>query len=181
MQKRNRKPKLSDKECKQSVLDYFERQKEFKNCQAQFNELKEQFNSDMEDYFECLGVGSKLYFGSDDFIEDSFTVNRIQKSSVVFDPEKLECALGKDISKSVIIKKYEIIDVVGLIAYLKTFGVDPKVFKSFLSVSKSVDTNELDRLEELGKITAKQVEGCYTVKRQKPYFTVNVSKGRNND
>jgi hypothetical protein len=68
----------------------------------------------------------------------------------------------------------------GLITYLKDCGISPKVFKSFISVRKTVNTKELDRLEELGKITAEQIKGCYTVKSQSPYFTVNVGKGQDN-
>jgi len=71
--------------------------------------------------------------------------------------------------------------MVGLITYLKECGIDPKVFKSFISVRKTVDTKELDRLEELGMITAEQIKGCYTVKNQNPYFTVNIGKGQEND
>ena len=65
-----------------------------------------------------------------------------------------------------------------LTAYLKECDVDPKIFKSFISVSKSVDVQELDRLEEIGKITAEQVKGCYTIKKQNPYFTVGVKRVR---
>ena len=67
-----------------------------------------------------------------------------------------------------------------MIAYLKECNVDPKIFKSFLIVSKTVDTKELDRLDELGKISTEQVKGCYTIKRQKPYFTVGVKRGNDN-
>ena len=65
-----------------------------------------------------------------------------------------------------------------LVTYLKECGVDPKIFKSFIVTTKSVDTKELDRLEEIGKITTSQVQGCYTVKNQKPYFTVGLRKGK---
>lgn len=171
------KAKLSSKECKLSVLRFFEKQKRFKQIQAQYNEAKAQFNSDMENYFEYEGI-SKM--DVNEYADGPLVVNRIQKSSVEFDPDKLEKALGK-LAKDIIIKRYEIVDMTGLIAYLKECGVDPKVFKSFLNVSKTVDTRELDRLEELGKITASQVDGCYTIKYQNPYFTVSVKKGCNND
>ena len=69
----------------------------------------------------------------------------------------------------------------GLVTYLKECGISPKVFKSFISVRKTVNTKELDKLEELGKITAEQIKGCYTVKSQNPYFTVNIGKGQGND
>lgn len=176
MAKRSRKAKLSSAECKQFVRKFFEKQTRFKQVQSQFNELKAQFNSDMEDYFEYEGINKSLTFSYDDLVGSNLVVNRIQKSSVEFDPDKLAKALGKQLAKQVIIKKYEITDMDALIAYLKKCNVDPKIFKSFLTVSKLVDTQELDRLEELGKITAEQVKGCYTVKRQKPYFTVSVKR-----
>ena len=177
MQGANRKSKLSREEFEQSVLTFFEKQKRFKQIQSQFNELKAQFNSDMTENFEHEGVSKVDVIG---LIGGNLVVNRIQKSSVEFDPNKLEKALGM-LAKDVIIKRYEIVDITGLIAYLKECGVDPKVFRSFLNVSKSVDVRELDRLEELGKITAAQVEGCYTIKRQSPYFTVGVKKGQSDD
>lgn len=179
--KKNRKSKLTEVECRQSVLKFFEEQKRFKQIQSEFTETKEQFNNIMSDYFECNDVEKSMTFSYPNSLGQSvgdLVVNRIQKSSVIFDADKLEKVLDNEISKRVILKHYEIIDMTGLIAYLKSCGVDPKIFKSFLSVSKSVDTSELDRLEELGKITAEQVQGCYTVKRQKPYFTVGVVRGR---
>ena len=177
MTKRNKKPKLNSTECRQSVRKFFEKQSKFKQVQSQFNELRAQFNSDMEDYFECESIDKSLTFSYNDFVEGGLVVNRIQKSSVEFNPDKLEKALGKQLAKQVIIKRYEITDMDALIAYLKECNVDPKIFKSFLNVSKTVDTQELDRLEEVGKITTEQVKGCYTIKRQKPYFTVGVKRG----
>lgn len=178
--KKDRKPKLNKVKCRQSVLKFFEIQSKFKKVQSQFSEYKAQFNSDMEDYFECESIDKSLTIKSDDLAESDLVVNRIQKSSVEFNPDKLEKALGKELSKQVIIKRYEITDIDALIAYLKECNVDPKIFKSFLIVSKTVDTKELDRLDELGKISTEQVKGCYTIKRQKPYFTVGVKRGNDN-
>ena len=49
---------------------------------------------------------------------------------------------------------------------------DPKKIKSFLSIIKTVNTKELDRLEEIGVINNKDIEGCYTTKKHTPYFLV---------
>ena len=182
MQNKNRNPKPSMNECRQSVLRFFQKQTEFKDEQSKFNDEKEKFNSMMEAFFESEALDKSVVFTevNPDGERESYVVNRIQKSSVDFDPDKLEKVLEKDIAKAVILKHYEIIDIDGLVAYLKECGVDPKIFKSFLHVYKSVDTRELDRLEELGKITQDQVDGCYTVKRHKPYFTVSVKRGHDN-
>lgn len=177
-----RQSKLNSEECKQSILNFFQKQKKFKQIQNRFGEIKADFYNDMEDYFKCNEVDGKLTIECDELADaQSFVVTRIQSSRVEFNPDKLEKALGKELSRDVIQKHYEIVDMNGLITYLKDCGIDPKVFKSFISVRKTVDTKELDRLEELGKITAEQIKGCYTVKSQSPYFTVNVGKGQDND
>ena len=178
-----RKSKLNSDECKQSIVNFFQKQKKFKQIQAKFCEIKADFYSDMEDYFECNNINDgKLTIESDDFVgTGKFVVTRIQSSRVEFNPDKLEKVLGKELSRNVIQKHYEIVDMNGLITYLKECGIDPKVFKSFISIRKTVNTKELDKLEELGKITAEQIKGCYTVKSQSPYFTVNIGKGQGND
>lgn len=177
-----RQSKLNSEECKQSILNFFEKQKKFKRIQNRFGEIKADFYNDMEDYFKHNGVEGKLIIECDELDDTkSFVVTRIQSSRVEFNPDKLEKVLGKELSRDVIQKHYEIIDINGLITYMKDCGINPKVFKSFISVRKTINTKELDRLEELGKITAEQIKGCYTVKSQSPYFTVNVGKGQGND
>ena len=84
-------------------------------------------------------------------------------------------------SKNVIDKSYTITDINRLIIYLKSCGVDPKVFKSFINVTKTVDEKKLDKLAELGVIRKEQLEGCYTLKRKKPYFTVKMKLGKHDE
>lgn len=172
---KNRKP--NENVIKQSVLKYFQKKKEFELATSQFEESKEQFYSDMEGYFNDEGITSKEFDVSDELDCVSLLVTRAQTSKVTFNVNKLKKALG-DVSADVINKRYEIADIRGLIAYLKECGVDPKVFKSFLTISESVNEKELDRLFDVGKITKEQVTGCYTVKLNKPYFTVRAGKGR---
>ena len=173
-----RQSKLNSDEYKQSILNFFEKQKKFKQIQNRFCEIKADFYNDMVDYFKQNNIDGKLTIEYDEpFGIKKFVVTRIQSSRVEFNPDRLEKVLGKELSRDVIQKHYEIIDINGLITYLKECGINPKVFKSFISIKKTVNTKELDRLEELGKITAEQIKGCYTVKSQNPYFTVNVEKG----
>lgn len=177
-----RKSKLNSDECKQSIVNFFQKKKRFEQIQTRFCEIKADFYSDMEDYFKHNSIDGKLTIDSGEFDGvESLVVTRIQSSRVEFNPDKLEKVLGKELSCDVIQKHYEIVDMNGLVTYLKECGINPKVFKSFISVRKTVNTKELDRLEELGKITAEQIKGCYTVKSQSPYFTVNVGKGQGND
>lgn len=178
-----RKSKLNSEECEQAIITFFQKQKKYKQIQTKFGEIKADFYDSMEDYFKCNSVDSKLVIDCNGYAEQGgkFTVTRIQSSKVEFNPDKLEKVLGKELSCDVIQKHYEITDMIGLITYLKECGISPKVFKSFISVRKSVNIKELDRLEELGMITSEQIKGCYTVKSQNPYFTVNFEKGQDND
>lgn len=175
-----RKSRLNSEECKQAIATFFHKQKKFKQVQTQFGEIKTRFYDDMEDYFECNNVDGKLTVDCGVNM-GTLSVTRIQNSKIEFDPDKLEKALGKEFAQDVIQKHYEIIDMSGLVTYLKECGISPKVFKSFISIHKTVNTKELDRLEELGMITAEQIKGCYTIKSQNPYFTVNIGKGQMND
>ncbi len=176
-----RQSRLNSDECKQSIINFFQKKKRFEQIQTKFSEIKTDFYNDMEDYFKQNSIDGKLTIESGEFDgAESFVVTRIQSSKVEFNPDKLERVLGKELSRDVIHKHYEIVDMAGLISYLQGYGVNPKVFKSFISIRKSVNTKELDRLESLGKITAEQVKGCYTIKSQNPYFTVNVGKGQDN-
>ena len=176
-----RKERLFEK-VKEAAVNFFQEQKEFKKTQANFGEIKKNFYGIMSEYYEYNNIeDGKIYIdgGAD---SPPLVVTRIQNTRIKFDPDLLEKALGKTLSEEVIIKHYTVNDMFGLIAYLKQCndGVDPKIFKSFISVSKTVDTRALDQLEALGKITAKQIEGCYTINKDSPYFTVSAGKGQIN-
>lgn len=168
------------KKYKLSALNFFESQKQIKQAQARYEEQKKQFYCDMEELFKLQNVDKTVTFEHESFdeeiVKNVIEVNRVQKSSVTFDANKLEKVLSKKICEDVIVKKYEITDMFGLICYLKECGVDPKIFKSFLSITKSVDVKELERLEELGKVSFEQLKGCYNIKYQNPYFTVGIKK-----
>ena len=51
-----RKSKLNSDECKQSILNYFQKKKKFEQIQTRFCEIKADFYDDMEDYFKCNNV-----------------------------------------------------------------------------------------------------------------------------
>lgn len=105
-------------------------------------------------------------------------VTRVRRRKIVWDMKKLKERLSKAKYKAVVKKRYEIEDIDGLIKYLKKCGVDPKRFKSFLSVTETIDEKELNNLSELGTITENDIKGCYTVELSDPYIKITES---NND
>lgn len=150
----------------------------FKNGKAKFEEVKENFYKIMDEYFNSQGLedNASVVFNNSIIGSGASKVTRIQRVNVEFKVDKLEKVLPKEVAKKVIVKRYEITNMEGLISYLKKCNVDPQVFKSFLNVDKQVDTKEMDKMEELGKITIEQIKGCYSVKKSNPYYNVSEVK-----
>lgn len=175
-----KKPNYTKEQFIPFVKEFFNEQKEFKEKQERFNTIKQLFYNDAEELFNYEGI-DKLVVDNEDLEGNELVVNRVQKTSVIFDIDALENNLSKEMSKDVIDKSYTITDINRLVIYLKSCGVDPKVFKSFINVTKTVDEKKLDKLADLGLIRKEQLEGCYTLKRKKPYFTVKMKRGKHNE
>lgn len=175
-----KKPNYTKEQLIPFVKEFCNEQKEFKEKQERFNTIKQLFYNDAEELFNYEGI-DKLVIDDEDLEGNELVVNRVQKTSVIFDIDALENNLSKEMYKDVVDKSYTITDINRLIIYLKSCGVDPKVFKSFLNVTKAVDEKKIDKLADLGLISKKQLEGCYTLKRKKPYFTVRMKRGKHDE
>ena len=103
-------------------------------------------------------------------------VTRARRKKVVWNVEILKERMAKDKRKAVIKKEYAIADMDGLITYLKSCGVDPKKFKTYLSISESVDEKELNNLFNVGVITKSDIKGCYDVDMSEPYIVITERK-----
>lgn len=170
--------KKAIKYFKEAVRGFLVDQAVFKNMEENFRNVKIKFYEDMDEYFESgsLEDDGSAIFNYPDLGEGALKVTKVQRTSVEFKVDELEKILPKEIAKKIIVKRYEVIDMQGLASYLKKCNVDPNIFKGFLSVTKNVDVKELDRLEELGKISVEQLKGCYAVKKSSPYYTVSEIK-----
>lgn len=175
-----KKPNYTKEQFIPFIKEFYNEQKEFKEKQERFNKIKQLFYNDAEELFNYEGI-NKLVIDNDDLEGNELVVNKVQKTSVIFDIDVLENNLSKEMYKEVIDKSYTITDIDGLIVYLKSCGVDPKVFKSFINVTKKVDEKKLDKLADLGLISKEKLEGCYKLKRQKPYFTVKMKRGKHDE
>lgn len=105
----------------------------------------------------------------------------VRQKKVIWDIEKLKGALSRDIQSEVIEKEYRVNDMSGLVKYLKECGVNPKIFKSFIDVSESVNTGRIDELSEIGEIVKKDIEGCYTVELSDPYIKLTEVRGQEDE
>lgn len=144
--------------------------------QDELSARKEKFYEAMSEYFDAAGI-TKVEFG-DRLDSGAFAVKKVEKTSIIWDADRLEKRVEKHVAKQIIKKQYHISDMPGLVAYLKLCGVNPKVFKKFIMVEKSVDDKAVDRLGDIGEISVAQINGCYRVETQKPYYTVKKVKGK---
>jgi hypothetical protein len=160
------------KEFEEAAKRLYTATNNFKALEKRFKEVKRDCENKIENYLQSIGSNSEVVEGRNYSTEHNLIVTRSQKTSVIFDASKLEKSLGKDLVSKVVIKKYEIVDIFGLVNYLKSCNVSPKIFMDFVRVEKQVDDNELNQLMELGEIEEKQVEGCYSVKKGNPYYKV---------
>jgi len=116
-------------------------------CKAELEELVESYYPDEKEFKSVSGIILKL--------KKSLTV--------VYDPdliEKLLKSISKDLAEETVNKKIIIDDYVGLINYLSECGVDPKIFKSFLSVEKTVKSADINKLHEKGIIELESLKPC---------------------
>lgn len=167
---------------KELALSYFNSSKEIKELQEKQIRAKEKLYAAFDKYFEqnedevederVLFEYPNIYLDEDENETLVISVKQVQKSTVKFDTSRLEKILNKKYKNDVIKKRYEIFDMKGLITYLKSCDVDPKIFSSFVNVTPSVDVKELERLEQLGKVKLDDLKGCYSVEQQKPYYLV---------
>lgn len=104
------------------------------------------------------------------------TVTKVRRKKIAWDLEALRKKLSKEKFTTVVNKEYTVIDMPGLVKYLKTCGVDAKKFKKFINVSETLDETKLDTMYETGKLKQEEIRGCYAVGMSEPYFRITEEK-----
>ena len=153
-----------NKKLERKMLSFFYLQNTFKKQSEDFEKKKKEFYADME----------KEGIDSYDFLVKNLNINvkRIQRKTIVFNPIKLKTRLKKSLFDYVVTKKIVITDYKGLVEYLKKCGVNPHMFKKFISVEYLVNNDEIQQLHELGEIDADDLNGCYEVITHNPYYKI---------
>lgn len=169
--------------CRELTLELFLKKKEIKRLDSEVRKLTRELVKVAGEAFEENSIDNKICFTFpaqtlSHNVADMLVLRRIQNTKVVFDADSVEFVLSKENGKRVISKQYTITDMDGLIKYLKSCGVNPQEFKKYISVTKSVDNKELEKLEELGEISLEDLEGCYDVIKSEPYFKISAKKGQ---
>lgn len=163
-------------QIKDSVRRLYDAQKSLKEMQKHYEQVKQKEQLCISNFmFSNLPNGVNSFVIRLDegltYYENpvSVRVTKVRTQKFVWDCDRLKKNLGKRYNK-IVNKTYTINDMEGLIAYLKTCGVDPKKFRKFVDVSAEVDETKVDNLSQLGEITKEDLKGCYTMNLGEPYI-----------
>lgn len=154
------------------VQELYDLEQKYKSIKKKYEDKKKKLSVSIRNTMYVNGMNKFQYEETSRVID----VKSITQKRIVWDVEKLEQKLDKEICNEVITKTYEINNIEGLIKYLKSFGVNPKKFKSFLNVQKKVDNKKLNELSEIGDINKKDLEGCYELKESEGYVKIDMKE-----
>lgn len=170
------------KKAKDAVMALFQLNHTFKEQEKRYKDDKERLQTKIKNYMYSNGVdkftfGVK-YKGSGEQFD--LSVSNVKQRKVIFDIPKLKKSLSKDVLKQVLIKEYHIIDYTGLVEYLKSCGVNPKKFLTYIEIKESVNNEEINKLGDIGEISMDDLKGCYEVKENEGYIKITELKRKEN-
>ena len=172
--------KNDTREVRENVIELYRINEQFSKLQKEYNERKKKLTVAIKNYMYCnKGCDSDFLFKLKSTKDNHklMSVKKVTPTTVVWDADKLEEALGKEYSKQVIDKTYAINDMDGLVSYLKSCGVNPKKFKTFIDVQKSVNVEVLEQLNAVGEIDKEDIKDCYVLDKKSSYLRLSVVEG----
>ena len=107
-------------------------------------------------YFEATG---KRQISNDDCV-----ISVQERTTVDYDIDALSEKLPDEILSKIIEKRYEIVDWDKFVKFLKSYGIKSSAIRPHISVTKSINKENLSALYERKKLSIKDIEGCYTAK-----------------
>lgn len=150
-----------------SVFEYLERQRRFKEAEADFNRYKDSFKAEVRSYLEQQGGRAFVVEGKD----GRFSVSDVRPTKVYIDPVKLK-QKAPEVYRESVVRDVHVDDWEGFSEYMKKLGADPKMVKSFLRVDESIDVKKVDSMIDDGKAKMEDLDGCYDVKVSDGYIRV---------
>ena len=165
----NRLAKIDIKRFETAVKRYIKSKQDFEDERQAFTKAAVIF------FYLKGDTKHTIQTGDDTFL----VVSKIQKARISWNISKLRSILGKEVSKQVIDKKYTIVNMQGLIEYLKSCGVDPGGCSIIIRIEEAVNVKELDQMEQIEKVNEEYLKSCYSVKLQDPYYSVRSGKTMN--
>ena len=167
-----------NEEAMRQVIELYKLEKKYKEIKKSYEQKKTKLTTAIKNFMYIhKGIHDGFEFNAKRNEEQDciFSVKKIEPASIVWDADKLEMKLTKAQRQEVINKTYFIEDIDGLVKYLKSCGVNPKRFKHYLRIEKSVDVGALEQLDAVGAIDREELEDCYTTVTKSSYLRVNMT------
>lgn len=159
--------------AKQKAIELFKITAAHRVYEKEYKEKRQSLMKDISNFLFVNGINGFIARSVDGKNQPiAYKVKKVIKNRVSYDADKVEKAIGKELASEIIEKEYTVNDMVGLTSYLKECGVDPKVFKEFIDVTKKVNTSNLEQAYQLGKIDMQDLRGCYDVELISYYIDV---------
>lgn len=156
------------KQLYKAVVELNTLNNEHKLNEEHYKKRKDELQGFINGYIEKRKISG---FGFQDG-KSFFTAKPIINKKIIWDIDKLSKKVDKEILNEVVDKTYTINDFDGLVEYLKSCGVNPKVFKKFINVKKEVNNKKVDELGHLGEINIKKLTGCYELQANFSYIKI---------
>ena len=168
-------PEVSARYARDMVVWFYDVKSRFDTQKAVFEENKADFKKAMDKYYNLIAdEDGKVVINPVDVLSGckKIVVTRVTPSKVNFDVKGIKSILSKESRKLVVKKNYSITNWLGLFELLKSHGVDFKEFMKYASCEETIDSEQLDRLVELGEIDEALVRKYITVKASSSYYKV---------
>lgn len=162
----------------ESVKILYEAKQEYERAKKYYEKVKQKETVKINNCFftgcekrsfqVCLKDGINYYNNP-----KKIRVTKISPQRFIWDVHKLKEKLKKQVYDRIVTRKYVITDYVQLVRYLKSCGVDPTIFKSYIKTEDKIDMKTFEKEYSTGKIKLSDVEGCYKIEDGEPYLRVS--------
>lgn len=161
---------ITQSEVEQATINFAIAKADNDAANKEFELVKKQYYSFMDQAFDSgmYGDAASIEFSdqvdSDDGVKELvFRSTRTIPTQINWDTKALKKKLPKDIVSDVVRRDRQLVNLPGLVEYMRILGGDPKKFWSYFTTHEYVDQDEIDQLVDIGEIDQEDLTGCYSV------------------
>lgn len=170
---------ITQAEIEQATIEFVIAKADRDVVNKNFEQVKKSYYAFMDKAFDSgmYGDATSIEFNdqldSDTGVKDMlFKATRVVPTQISWDPKALKKKLPDEFVSDVIKRQRDLVDLQGLVNYMRSLGGNAKKFWSFFNTTEYVDTDLLDQLFDLGEIELEDVSGCYSVSTKPSQYRV---------
>lgn len=145
------------------------------SLKVNFKKTKSEYEAKSKEQSEII-IKSFIKSGTDSCTVDGpdfkIKVKLVTPRSIQWDVDALSKTVSKDTFNKIVDKQYLINDIEGLKDYLKSCGVNPKKFMTFIDVIQSVNNNMIEDLSKKGVLDEDKLKDCCSVVESASYLKI---------